>query len=60
MFNPFIKRKRQSFIGKSKQPEESWKYNVQLNIFYKSLVVWIAYKNTVSSVWYIFSIETKN
>jgi len=44
----------------SKHREGSWKYNAQLSIFDKLQGVWkIIWSNTVFSVWYIFSIETK-
>ena len=43
----------------SKHGEESWKYNAQQSIFWQSLRCLEMWWNTVLSVWYIFSVETK-
>ena len=55
----YIKYERQRYIGISKHREESWKYDAQRGIFDEIIrcfdIQWV----TVSSAWYIFSIETK-
>ena len=59
----YIKHERQCFIGISKHREESWKYDAQLSIFDEIRGVWIADQwntvSTVSSIWYVFSMEIK-
>ena len=60
MFMLYIKDEKQCFIGICKHQEESWKYDTQQSIFDEIRVVWMADRwNTILSVWYIFSIETK-
>ena len=49
---------RECFIGISKHREQSLKYDVQKSLFVEIRGVWIA-NETLSTVWYIFSFDTK-
>ena len=53
-----IKQERQCFIQKSKHREGSWKYDTA-EYFWQNSRCLDSWWNTVSSVWYIFSIKTK-
>ena len=55
----YIKHEKQCFMGISKHREKSWEYDAQRSIFWRNSRCLDSRWNTVSSVWYIFSIETK-
>ena len=53
----YIKHERRCLIGIAKHWEESWKHDTQWSIFWRNSSCLDNQWNTVSSVWYIFSIK---